>query len=47
MSAVRGSRQEWAEVVGALQGLVNAAAAAQDVAITRLACIEPERAGDR
>ncbi len=32
--------------MGALQGLVNAASAAQDVAITRLACIEGEWAED-
>ncbi len=43
---MRGSREEWAEAVGALQGLVNAASAAQDVAITRLACIEGEWAED-
>ncbi len=43
---MRGSRDEWAEVVGALQGLVNAASAAQDEAITGLACIEAEWAED-
>ncbi|QIM22494.1 HNH endonuclease [Phycicoccus sp. HDW14] len=40
--AARGSREEWAEVVGALQGLVNEATAVQDSAIVALAAVEPE-----
>ena len=41
-SAVVGAVQEWAEVVGAAQRVLNAASAAQDAAIVRLAAIEPE-----
>jgi hypothetical protein len=41
-SAVAGSREEWAGVIGCLQQVINAASAAQDAAMARLAAIEPE-----
>src|SRR6187431_2500190 len=41
-SAVAGSLEHWAAVVGSLQRVIDVASAAQDAAIARLAAIEPE-----
>ena len=45
-SPVRGDRAGWAEVVRAAQRVIDAATAAQDAAIARLAAIEPEELPD-
>ena len=45
-SAVTGSRDQWAGVVGSLQRVIDVASAAQDAAIVRLAAIEPELLDD-
>src|SRR5512139_1745962 len=42
VSAVAGSRAQWAAAVGAVQRVLNVAAGVQDAAIARLAAIEPE-----
>ncbi len=41
-TASGGSREDWAGVVGDRQRVIDVAAAAQDAAIVRLACIEAE-----
>jgi hypothetical protein len=45
-SSVRGDQDEWVAVVRAAQRIIDVAAATQDVAIARLAAIEPEELED-